>query len=278
MHPVSATAPTKRLRLKGKTRQKLPSRILTIDLGGTKLKVLATGQTEPRKKRTGEGFTPSKLVRAVQDLAEDWDYDAVSLGYPGLVGDGEPRSEPGNLGAGWVGFDYSAAFERPVRIVNDAAMQALGSYEGGRMLFLGLGTGLGSARVADNVIVTLELGQLPYKGRYTIGEVLGRRGLARSGKLIRTERSRDMAATDKPSMRSERQHTRRSEQRSHRRSLAKPAKRHGSMAHHKPCAVERFAIDYNHRLNAYAMRSTSLWAQFRSFDALAVTGRLLAIS
>jgi polyphosphate glucokinase len=122
------------------------------------------------------------MVKSVQELAEGWEYEAVSIGYPGLVGSSGPRSEPGNLGSGWVGFDYSAAFERPVRIVNDAAMQALGSYEGGRMLFLGLGTGLGSTLISENVIVTLELGQLPFRARGTLSDLLGRRGLARLGK------------------------------------------------------------------------------------------------
>ena len=105
------------------------------------------------------------MVEAVQEMAADWKYEAVSIGYPGQVGDHGPRSEPGNLGPGWVGFDFAAAFGRPVRILNDAAMQALGSYDGGRMLFLGLGTGLGSTLIAESVIVPLELGQLPYAQR-----------------------------------------------------------------------------------------------------------------
>jgi polyphosphate glucokinase len=157
----------------------LPQRILTVDIGGTKLKILATGQTEPRKSRSGRSMTPRRMVETVRRLAGDWEYDAVSMGFPGLVGQNGPRSEPANLGSGWVGFDYSAAFERPVRIINDAAMQALGSYEGGRMLFLGLGTGVGSALVAQNIIVTLELGQLPFRARGTINDLLGRQGLAR---------------------------------------------------------------------------------------------------
>ena len=116
-------------------------------------------------------------------MAADWTYDAVSIGYPGQVGDHGPRSEPGNLGAGWVGFNFPAAFGMPVRIINDAAMQALGSYDGGRMLFLGLGTGLGSTLIAERVIVPLELGQLRFPGReVTLSEVLGRRGLKRLGK------------------------------------------------------------------------------------------------
>src|SRR5262249_48663515 len=122
----------------------VPETILAIDVGGSKIKVLATGQTEPRKRRSGRDLTPDRLVEVVHELTEDWDYQAVSIGYPGLAGQSGPCSEPGNLGPGWVGFDYTAAFGRPVRIVNDAAMQVLGAYEGGRMLFLGLGTGVGS--------------------------------------------------------------------------------------------------------------------------------------
>jgi hypothetical protein len=159
-----------------------PASILTIDIGGTKVKILATGQTEPRKAPSGKGFTPTKLVETVRALAHDWEYEAVTIGYPGLVGPHGPRSEPSNLGPGWVGFDFATAFGKPVKMVNDAAMQALGSYEGGRMLFLGLGTGLGSALITGHVVVPLELGRLPYDGDRTFGEVLGRRGLARIGK------------------------------------------------------------------------------------------------
>src|SRR5207245_5917685 len=146
--------------------------VLVIDIGGTKAKVLAPGHVEPHKIASGKRFTPAKLITALKKLADDCDYEAVSIGYPGLVGAHGPRSEPGNLGAGWVGFNFAAAFERPVRIVNDAAMQALGSYDGGRMLFLGLGTGLGSTLIAENVIVPLELGQL-LSGKRHRGEVIG---------------------------------------------------------------------------------------------------------
>jgi hypothetical protein len=107
-----------------------PTKILVVDIGGTKIKVLASGQTEPRKTGSGKSLTPGKMVDAVKKLTTDWDYDAVSIGYPGMVGGHGPRSEPGNLGAGWVGFNFGAAFDRPVRLINDAAMQALGSYEG----------------------------------------------------------------------------------------------------------------------------------------------------
>jgi polyphosphate glucokinase len=157
------------------------SNVLTIDIGGSNIKVLASGQTEPRKSRSGKSLTPPKMVEAVQELAEGWEYEAISIGYPGLVGTLGPSSEPGNLGDGWVGFDFASAFGLPVRIMNDAAMQALGSYEGGRMLFLGLGTGLGSAMITEEFILTLELGQIPYKRRETLGDALGRQGLKRLG-------------------------------------------------------------------------------------------------
>ncbi len=160
-----------------------PSKILAVDIGGSKAKFLATGQTEPRRVPTGRGFTPQRLVEAIRAATSDWEYEAVSLGYPGQVGDNGPRSEPGNLGVGWVGFNFAAAFERPVRILNDASLQALGSYEGGRMLFLGLGTGLGSTLISDNVLVPLELGDLPAGGHgQSLGQELGRRGLERGGK------------------------------------------------------------------------------------------------
>jgi len=159
-----------------------PKSILSIDVGGSKVKILATGQSEPRRELTGPSMTPQQMVEAVQKMAEDWKYEAVSIGYPGQVGTDGPRSEPGNLGPGWVGFNFAAAFDRPVRILNDAAMQALGSYDGGRMLFLGFGTGLGSTLIAESVIVPLELGQLPSRNGRTLGEVLGRAGLRRLGK------------------------------------------------------------------------------------------------
>jgi len=159
-----------------------PKTILAIDIGGTKLKLLASGQTEPRKTPSGKVMTPGKMIEAVKELTADWEYDAISIGYPGLVGASGPHSEAQNLGAGWVGFDYATAFGKPVRIINDAAMQALGSYEGGKMLFLGLGTGLGSALIADNSIVPLELGRLRLRASETMGDLLGRRGLKQIGK------------------------------------------------------------------------------------------------
>ena len=161
---------------------KPPATILVIDIGGSNVKILTTGETEPRTYRSGKRLTPTQMVAAVQALAEDWTYEAISIGYPGVVGARGPASEPGNLGAGWVGFNFAAAFDRPVRIINDAAMQALGNYDGGRMLFLGFGTGLGSALIADRVIIPLELGRLPTPGGPRLEHVLGQRGLRRLGK------------------------------------------------------------------------------------------------
>lgn len=159
-----------------------PKNILAIDIGGTKVKFLLSGEHEPRKFSSGKRLTPAKMVETLQTQAADWKYDAISIGYPGLVGDHGPRSEPGNLGHGWVGFDFAAAFGCPVRIINDAAMQALGSYDGGRMLFLGLGTGLGSALISDRVLVPLELGRLEWKDGKPLGDTLGHRGLKKVGK------------------------------------------------------------------------------------------------
>lgn len=172
-----------------------PEKILVVDIGGSKLKVLVAGETEPRKAESGKSLTPAKMVELVTELAKEWAYDAVSIGYPGMVGAHGPRSEPGNLGPGWVGFDFAAAFNRPVRVINDAAMQALGSYEGGRMLFLGLGTGLGSAMIAENAIIPLELGRLRYKDDKTIGEMLGKKGLEKLGKEAWAEVVKEVVTT-----------------------------------------------------------------------------------
>jgi polyphosphate glucokinase len=159
-----------------------PASILVVDIGGTKVKMLVKGQTEPRKAASGKEFTPARLIELIGELTADWEYQAISIGYPGLVGTHGPQSEPGNLGPGWVGFDFTAALGKPVKIMNDAVMQALGSYDGGRMLFLGLGTGLGSALIAGQVIVPLELGRLRYDDEHSIGEMLGRAGVERIGK------------------------------------------------------------------------------------------------
>jgi polyphosphate glucokinase len=156
-------------------------KILVVDVGGSHVKVLASGQREPRKFVSGPTLTPRQMVAGVEKLVGGWKYDVVSIGYPGLVVHGRPVAEPHNLGRGWVRFDYRAAFRRPVRIINDAAMQALGSYEGGKMLFLGLGTGLGSALVVDGVVEPMELGHLPYK-KGTYEDYVGQRGLDKRGK------------------------------------------------------------------------------------------------
>lgn len=156
--------------------------ILVIDVGGTHVKVLASGQTEPRKFESGPTLTPSRMVEKVKALTADWSYGALSIGYPGLVVHGRIAAEPRNLGRGWVGFDFSRAFGLPVRIINDAAMQALGSYEGGRMLFLGLGTGLGSAMIVDGRIEPMELAHLPYRKGRSYEDCLGLAGMKRLGR------------------------------------------------------------------------------------------------
>jgi polyphosphate glucokinase len=156
--------------------------ILVIDVGGTHIKVLATGQKEPVKIPSGPKMTAKKMVKEVRDATKDWNYSVISIGYPAPVVHGHPLSEPHNLGGGWVGFDFRKAFGRPVKIVNDAAMQALGIYRGGRMLFLGLGTGLGSAMIVDGIVEPMEVAHLPYKKGRTFEDYLGIRGLKRLGK------------------------------------------------------------------------------------------------
>ena len=155
--------------------------VLVIDVGGTNVKILATGQSEPRKFPSGSSLTAQAMVDGVRKLAADWAYDAVSIGYPGAVLRGRPMAEPHNLGSGWVDFDFAKAFARPVRIINDAAMQALGSYNGGRLLFLGLGTGLGTALVNEGSVEPMELAHLPYR-KATYEDYVGLRGLERLGR------------------------------------------------------------------------------------------------
>src|SRR5882672_661030 len=156
--------------------------ILVIDVGGTNVKVLATGQKGPVKIPSGPKMTAKKMVKQVLEATSDWKYSLVSIGYPGPVVHGHPLSEPHNLGGGWVGFDFKKAFGHPVKIINDAAMQALGIYHGGRMLFLGLGTGLGSAMIVDGILEPMEMAHLPYKKGRTYEDYLGIRGLKRLGK------------------------------------------------------------------------------------------------
>jgi len=155
--------------------------VLVVDVGGTNVKIFATGQSAPRLIPSGPDMTPKEMVAKVRAAAAGWKYDVVSIGYPGYVIRGRPVHEPYNLGGGWVGFDFEAAFGRPVKVLNDAAMQALGSYRGGKMLFLGLGTGLGSAMVVDGIVEPMELAHLPYK-RGTYEDYVGLRGLKKRGK------------------------------------------------------------------------------------------------
>jgi len=157
-------------------------KVLVIDVGGTNIKVSVTGRKEPIKIPSGPEMNAARMAAAVKKATAGWKYEAVSIGYPGPVVNGKPSLEPANLGAGWIRFDYKKAFGKPVRVVNDAAMQAMGSYQGGRMLFLGLGTGLGSALVADGVLEPLELAHLPYRNNRTYEDYVGLRGYKRMGR------------------------------------------------------------------------------------------------
>jgi predicted NBD/HSP70 family sugar kinase len=162
--------------------RKLAHRILAIDLGGTHVKVLLHGAHDERMAQSGRDFGPQDLVRTVRTLARGWRYDVIAMGYPGVVWQGRPFSDPPNLGPGWIKFDLPKAFGCPVRMINDAAMQAVGSYTGGRMLFLGLGTGLGSALILDGAIEATELGHLPYRKGRSYESWLGKQGLKRLGR------------------------------------------------------------------------------------------------
>ena len=172
VHPETANA-----------RYNMPSNlnILVIDIGGTNVKVLATGQNERRRFPSGPKMTPQLMVAGIKKLVADWKYDVVSIGYPGRVRHNRPVADPRNLGRGWTRFNFKAAFKRPVKIINDAAMQALGNYRNGTMLFLGLGTGVGSALIVEGAIVPMEVGHLPYE-KSTYEDYLGARGLERLGK------------------------------------------------------------------------------------------------
>lgn len=155
--------------------------VLVIDIGGTNVKILATGQDELRKLPSGPTLTAKQMVAGVKKLARDWKYDAVSIGYPGMIVRNRVLAEPYNLGDGWMGFNFESAFKRPVKVVNDAAMQALGSYKRGKMLFLGLGTGLGSTMILDGIVEPMELAHLPYK-KGTYEDYVGERSLEKRGK------------------------------------------------------------------------------------------------
>src|SRR5256884_6589728 len=167
--------------------------VLVVDVGGTHVKILATGQKQSREFASGPTLTAKQMVAGVKKLAGDWKYDAVSIGYPGPVVRNRPLAEPYNLGRGWAGFDFETACMCPVKVVNDAAMQALGSYKRGKMLFLGLGTGLGSAMIVDGIVEPMELGHLPYKRR-TFEDYVGVRGFERLGKKKWRQHGADVIA------------------------------------------------------------------------------------
>lgn len=156
-------------------------KVLVIDVGGTNIKVYLTGEKEARKIPSGSRLSARKMVAGVKAATRDWKFDAVSIGYPGVVRRGRITAEPINLGKGWVGFSFRNAFRRPVKVVNDAVMQAIGSYRGGTMLFLGLGTGLGTAMIVNGHVVPMELGHFPYR-KHTIEDYLGTRGVLVLGK------------------------------------------------------------------------------------------------
>ena len=155
--------------------------VLVVNVGGSHVKILATGQDEPREFSSGPKMAVARMVSGVKKLAGDWKYDVIAIGYPGVARRDRVVVEPHNLALGWVGFDFQSAFGRPVKLIDDAAMQALGSYRGGKLLFLGLGTGLGSALVIDGIVVPMELGHLPYK-RSTYEDYVGADGFERRGK------------------------------------------------------------------------------------------------
>lgn len=157
-------------------------KVLVVDIGGTSIKLLATGHQQPIKIPSGPRLTPKQMVSKVAKAVDGWEYDVVSIGYPGPVKKGKTVKEPRNLGRGWVGFDFERAFGKPVRVINDAAMQALGSYKKGRMLFLGLGTGLGTTLILEGMVAPMELAHLPYKNGKTYEEYVGKAGLERTGK------------------------------------------------------------------------------------------------
>ena len=156
--------------------------VLSIDIGGSHVKVLTSAGGEERRADSGSGLTPQQMIETVKKLADGLPYDVISMGYPGPVRDNKPLKDPFNLGKGWAGYDFAAQFGKPVKIVNDAMMQAIGSYEGGRMLFLGLGTGLGAAMVLVNVAQPMELAHLPYRKGGSFEDYIGERGLEKRGK------------------------------------------------------------------------------------------------
>jgi polyphosphate glucokinase len=167
--------------------------VLVVDIGGSHVKMSATGRAEPVRFASGPNLTPHKMVAEATKLAAAWKYDVASIGYPGPVLRGRVLAEPHNLGRGWVGFDFDAAFRFPVKLMNDAALQALESYQGGKMLFLGLGTGLGSAMIVDGIVEPMELGHLPYKKK-TYEDYVGQRALDKDGKVKWRRHVKDVVA------------------------------------------------------------------------------------
>jgi len=157
-------------------------RILVVDVGGSNVKALVSGEETPVRKESGPDFTAQQMVDTVKEITVHWEYDVITVGTPSVIRQGRIVREPVNLGYGWVDFDFEAAFGKPVKLINDAAMQAIAVYEGGRMLFLGFGTGLGNAMVIDNVLAPMELGHLPYRKGLTYEEYVGNAGLERLGK------------------------------------------------------------------------------------------------
>src|ERR1700683_790871 len=156
--------------------------VLVVDVGGPQFKILATRHSDKREFASGPKMTAEQMVSGVRQLADGWSYDVVSMGYPGPVLHDRPVADPKNLGPGWIGFDFKTGFGRPTKVLNDAAMQALGSYQGGRMLFLGLGTGLGTTLILDGIVAPMELGHLPYKKGRTFEDYVGNNGMKRIGR------------------------------------------------------------------------------------------------
>lgn len=169
-------------------------KVLVVDVGGSHVKCVATDRMSSARFTSGPVLTPDQMVRKVLKVTKEWRYDAVSIGYPGVVRRGSIAREPHNLGSGWVGFDFQAAFGRPVKVINDAAMQALGGYAGGKMLFLGLGTGLGSALIVDGVIAAMELGHMRYAEDCTYEDYLGDQGRRRMGNMRWRRAVKDVVA------------------------------------------------------------------------------------
>ncbi|MEP0322321.1 ROK family protein [Bauldia litoralis] len=177
-----ARATTRTSTTKARAGKASAPKVLSIDIGGSHVKILATGRRAKRAVDSGPKMTAEQMVSDVKTLAEGWDYDVISMGYPGPVVHNRPVVDPANLGPGWAGYDFETAFGCPVKVVNDALLQAIGSYEGRRMLFLGLGTGLGSALIVDNVAQPMELAHLPFKKKKTFEDYVGEAGLKRLGK------------------------------------------------------------------------------------------------